>query len=107
MLEAPLFTPVCIAVLALLNLLLWVSLRRLSGKVDRLSRRLTAAPAEAAPAPERSERAESAAEQTKWFEAFLEEDAARRELPKKEQFAAFRRWRAEKGMNWRMPDASR
>jgi hypothetical protein len=107
MLEAPLYTPVCIAVLALLNLLLWVSLRRLSGKVDRLSRRLTAAPAEAAPAPERSERAESAAEQTKWFEAFLEEDAARRELPKKEQFAAFRRWRAEKGMNWRMPDASR
>jgi len=107
MLEAPLYIPVCIAVLALLNLLLLVSLRRLSGKVDLLSRRLTVAPAEAAPVPERGERMESAAEQTKWFEAFLAEDAARRELPKKEQFAAFRRWRAEKGMNWRMPDAPR
>ena len=34
------------------------------------------------------------------FEAFLNEDPERRNLPKSEQFGAFRRWRQEKGMNW-------
>jgi len=34
------------------------------------------------------------------FEAFLREDPAHRELPKREQFAAYRRWRHERGMNW-------
>jgi hypothetical protein len=34
------------------------------------------------------------------FEAFLAEDPARRKLPKGEQFAAYRRWRQENGMNW-------
>ncbi len=34
------------------------------------------------------------------FEAFLSEDPARRELTKSEQFASFRKWRHEKGMNW-------
>ena len=34
------------------------------------------------------------------FEAFLGEDAARRAMPKAEQFSAYRKWRQEKGMNW-------
>lgn len=34
------------------------------------------------------------------FEMFLGEDPARRKLPKSEQFAAYRRWRQEKGLNW-------
>jgi hypothetical protein len=34
------------------------------------------------------------------FEAFLNEDPARRNLPKGEQFAEYRRWRQEKGLNW-------
>lgn len=34
------------------------------------------------------------------FEAFLMEDPERRKLPKNEQFAAYRRWRQEKGLNW-------
>jgi hypothetical protein len=34
------------------------------------------------------------------FEAFLTEDPERRKLPKGEQFAAYRRWRQEKGLNW-------
>jgi hypothetical protein len=34
------------------------------------------------------------------FEIFLNEDPERRDLPKAEQFSAFRRWRQEKGMNW-------
>lgn len=37
------------------------------------------------------------------FEAFLGEDPARRELPKSEQFAAYRQWRQEKGLNWSQP----
>jgi len=34
------------------------------------------------------------------FEAFLSEDPTRRQMSKGEQFAAFRQWRSEKGMNW-------
>lgn len=34
------------------------------------------------------------------FETFLEEDPARRKLAKREQFAAYRQWRKEKGLNW-------
>ena len=34
------------------------------------------------------------------FETFLNEDPSRRELPKREQFAAYRQWRQERGMNW-------
>ena len=34
------------------------------------------------------------------FEAFLNEDASRRKLPKGEQFAEYRRWRQERGLNW-------
>ena len=34
------------------------------------------------------------------FEAFLSEDPNRRNLPKGEQFSAYRRWRQDNGMNW-------
>lgn len=34
------------------------------------------------------------------FEAFLKEDPSRRRLPKGEQFAAYRKWRQENGLNW-------
>jgi H+/gluconate symporter-like permease len=34
------------------------------------------------------------------FETFLNEDPARRALSKGEQFAAYRRWRQAKGLNW-------
>ena len=34
------------------------------------------------------------------FESFLSEDPERRKLTKAEQFAQYRRWRQEKGMNW-------
>lgn len=35
------------------------------------------------------------------FEEFLNEDPARRALSKKEQFAAYRDWRSQKGLNWK------
>ncbi len=34
------------------------------------------------------------------FEAFLLENPERRKMVKSEQFAAYRKWRHEKGMNW-------
>ena len=34
------------------------------------------------------------------FETFLNEDPERKTLSKSEQFAAYRRWRQENGMNW-------
>lgn len=34
------------------------------------------------------------------FEIFLNENSAHREMSKSEQFAAFRKWRHAKGMNW-------
>lgn len=34
------------------------------------------------------------------FESFLKEDPARRKMPKSEQFAEYRRWRQENGLNW-------
>lgn len=37
------------------------------------------------------------------FEAFLQEDPARRQLAKSEQFSAYRRWRRDKGLNWSPP----
>ncbi len=34
------------------------------------------------------------------FESFLKEDPSRRNLSKGEQFAAYRQWRQECGLNW-------
>lgn len=34
------------------------------------------------------------------FEEFLNEDPQHRTLPKKDQFKSYRKWRAEKGLNW-------
>jgi hypothetical protein len=34
------------------------------------------------------------------FESFLSEDPARRKLTKAEQFAEYRKWRHENGLNW-------
>ncbi|MGJ8633406.1 MAG: hypothetical protein ACSHX7_05755 [Luteolibacter sp.] len=35
------------------------------------------------------------------FEEFLNEDPLRHNLPKKEQFKEYRKWRAAKGLNWK------
>ncbi len=35
------------------------------------------------------------------FEEFLNEVPSRRSLSKKEQFAAYRDWRSQKGLNWK------
>ncbi len=38
------------------------------------------------------------------FEEFLNEEPERRTLAKKEQFKAYRKWRADKGLNWASKD---
>lgn len=37
------------------------------------------------------------------FAEFLREDPARKKLPKREQFEAYRAWRRDKGLNWSAP----
>jgi len=46
------------------------------------------------------ERKSEAKEQKQLFQEFLDEDPSRKELPKKEQFAEFRKWRSATGLNW-------
>lgn len=41
------------------------------------------------------------------FESFLKEDPSRMQLTKSEQFAAYRQWRKNKGLNWKTSGAKR
>lgn len=104
MLENPLLIPSLLGALVVLQLFVLAMLLRLSGRVSRLFR-LIASPVPPA-ARELADRKEANGDQKKWFALFLAEDPSRRNLPKKEQFAAFRRWREEKGMNWKPPAES-
>lgn len=101
MLENPLFIPVLLGALVVLQLFVIVLLVRISGRLSRLSR--MPAPSVSSTGRDLADRKESNADQKKWFAQFLAEDPDRAQLPKKEQFAAFRRWRDEKGMNWKSP----
>jgi hypothetical protein len=101
MLEDPLLIPYLLIALVVMQLIVLAMLLRLSGRVSRLSRQVP--PSAAPPVRDRAGRNEAGADQKQWFAQFLAEDPARKDLPKKEQFAAFRRWREEKGMNWKGP----
>jgi len=105
MLEEPYFIPSLIGAVLLLQVMGLFALLRLSGRVSRLYRAMDH------PEPQVNrdlvERKEENSEQKKLFAAYLEEDPARRELPKKEQFAGFRRWREAKGLNWKNPDSGK
>lgn len=77
---------------------------RLGGKLDALSAKLsrtsrTAKLEDAEAAPNVVEAAAGT-----HFEEFLNEDPERRNLAKKEQFKAYRKWRTEKGLNWSAKD---
>ncbi|WP_193214439.1 hypothetical protein [Luteolibacter marinus] len=104
MLESPYFLPGALGLLAALQIILLIALLRLSAKVSRLFR-LIASPVPPA-SQELADRKEAGQEQSRRFEEFLAEDPGRRDLPKKEQFAAFRRWRDERGLNWKNPGDS-
>lgn len=81
--------------LVLLVILLFMSFR-ISGRLRRIERKLEQQNTEVSDSgPTVAESSPGGA-----FEAFLDEDPVRREMTKSEQFAAFRQWRHEKGMNW-------
>jgi len=106
--EFPLsITILCYTVVALLAAIV-LMMFRINGQIALLSHRLRK------PDGSRSERSSSPATddapETQApaievgpgtpFEEFLNEDPDNRRLSKKEQFKAYRKWRAEKGLNW-------
>ena len=93
------FVPALLGTLLFFQFVVLIAVARVSGKVSRLSRRQQVA--EPAAGPELVQKKEENADQKKWFAVFLEENPARRELPKKEQFSEFRKWREAKGLNWK------
>ena len=90
----------------LILFMLLVSVWRLGGTLARVDRRI-AEMAEAEKAretavaiPEGRGSRELDRSRDGAFLRFLEEDAGRRKLPKSEQFAQYRQWRKERGLNW-------
>jgi hypothetical protein len=95
---APMIPLMIYAAVGLLLLLLLLT-GWLCQRLGRIERTLAALASRAEPAPN----AQPPAIETQpggAFEAFLAEDPERRKLPKGEQFAGYRRWRQEKGLNW-------
>lgn len=78
-------------------LLLFVLVIGLSRKVARLSAQITMLlPPPVTPPTQ----APTSGGQQGSFEAFLSQDPSRSTLSKNEQFAAYREWRRENGLNW-------
>jgi hypothetical protein len=101
-LESPMLVPSLLGVILFLQVVGFIAMLAMSGNVKRLMR--WAASQEARPGSKDRELAEikdESSEQKHLFAEFLAEDPGRRELPKKEQFAEFRRWRDRKGLNWK------
>jgi hypothetical protein len=95
--ESPLLLNLLYTALGLLVLTLLVSWS-ISRRLSRLERHL----AQTQSQPQSDSTPPSAAETSAGgaFEAFLSEDPARKNLPKGEQFASYRKWRQSKGLNW-------
>lgn len=96
---------VLISVVILLQVILLIGQMRQSRRLKRLERMRNASipTQETAPnggAESLDERKSEVKEKKELFQEFLEEDPARKELPKKEQFAEFRKWRSATGLNW-------
>ena len=85
---------VVLGLLVLLILLGW----RISRRLARIERKL--AETDNRSGPETSAPSHEETQAGGAFETFLSEDPARRLLAKSEQFAAYRKWRQEKGLNW-------
>lgn len=89
---------VLLAICLVLGLLTVALIVRISSRLSALERRLggqSITPEATGETPSIAETSAGGA-----FELFLSEDPSRRELSKGEQFAAYRKWRQDKGMNW-------
>ena len=95
--EAPtllILLAVCAGLLVLVLLLVLRISCRLS-RMEKLAGQASSRGDSAEPAPSKAETSPGGA-----FEAFLAEYPSRRDLPKGEQFSAYRQWRQDRGMNW-------
>ena len=95
--EAPtliILLSVCAGLLVLVLLLVL----RISSRLSRIEKLAGQSPSRSESADQSPSKAETSPGGA--FEAFLSEDPSRRDLPKGEQFSAYRQWRHEKGMNW-------
>lgn len=107
--EFPLsITILCYVAVALLCAI-FLMMFRINGQIALLSHRLRknsgSRPTERATAASSEESSDSEAPSVEVgpgtpFEEFLNEDPKHRTLPKKEQFKEYRKWRADKGLNW-------
>ena len=101
MIDQPWFLPAAFGTVVFLQVVLLIAVLRVSGRVTRLFGLIASTATPETQSQELAERKEATSEQKKWFAEFLAENPARRDLPKKEQFAAFRQWRDDKGLNWK------
>ena len=85
---------ICVGLLVLV--LLFVL--RISWRLSRIEKLAVQSPSRVESADQTPSKAETSPGGA--FEAFLAEDPSRRDLPKGEQFSAYRQWRHNKGMNW-------
>lgn len=83
-----------LGLLVLLSLISWSISRRLAQLERRFAKNSTRSDSDTTP-PSSAETSAGGA-----FETFLAEDPARRAMTKAEQFAAYRKWRQENGLNW-------
>ncbi|MBK1826319.1 hypothetical protein [Haloferula rosea] len=96
---------VLLSVVAVLQLLLLIGQLRQGRRLKRLERKASTRAGEPELGPRAAqealeERKTDVKEKKQLFQEFLEEDPSRKELPKKEQFAEFRKWRSATGLNW-------
>jgi hypothetical protein len=84
----------CIGLLVLVLLLLW----RIQARLARIESQIMSASTRGAARDSAPSAAETSAGGA--FETFLSEDPARRAMSKSEQFAAYRDWRQQNGLNW-------
>jgi hypothetical protein len=82
-------------------LLVWIGQLRAGGRLRRIEAQLAQKSGRSSRSEkEESQKAADDKEQYLIFQEFLDEDPTRKDLPKREQFVAFRKWRSEKGLNW-------
>lgn len=81
-------------------ILILLMLLRMSSQLGALSIRLTKSSRSSKLTDAEAMPNISEAEPGTPFDEFLNEDPERRNLAKKEQFKAYRKWRADKGLNW-------
>ena len=86
-------------VLSVLLILVLIFLLRISYRLKRLELKQSAAPEEIIAEVAAVTKTRSKTEASE-FEKFLQEDGSRRMLSKREQAAAFRDWRKQRGVTW-------